>query len=70
MIQNVPSGLSVSDYRRNALCRFSNVVWRGAHMSSIDHGVLLGMFGAEHKTAKVCPMAEHPTNDLATLGGI
>jgi hypothetical protein len=53
MIQNVPSGLSVSDYRRNALCRFSNVVWRGAHMSSIDHGVLLGMFGAEHKSAKV-----------------
>jgi hypothetical protein len=26
MIQNVPSGLSVSDYRRNALRRFSNIV--------------------------------------------
>jgi hypothetical protein len=70
MRQNVPSGLSVSDYRRNALRRFSNIVLRGAHMSSVDHGVLLWMFGAEHKTANVCPTAEHPTNDLATLGGI
>lgn len=26
MIQNVPSGLSVSDYRRDALRRFSNIV--------------------------------------------
>jgi hypothetical protein len=26
MIQNVPSGLSISDYRRNALRRFSNIV--------------------------------------------
>ena len=115
MIQKVPSGLSISDYRRNGLryfrgdrgrepssrCdavdvrqidlhlaarpwrrasgsafgvvphqRFFGIVWWGAHMSSVDHGVLLWMFGAEHKTAKVCPTAEHPTNDLATLGGI
>jgi hypothetical protein len=70
MIQKVPSGLSVSDYRRNALRRFSNIVRRGAHMSSVDHGVLLWMFEAEDKTAKVCPTLEHPTNDPAGLGGI
>jgi hypothetical protein len=49
---------------------FFSIVWWGAHMSSVDHGVLLWMFGAEHKTAKLCPTAKHPTNDLATLGGI
>jgi hypothetical protein len=115
MIQKVPSGLSISDYRRNGLryfrgdrgCEppsrcdavdvrqidlylaegvggkrqgvrsewygikgFFSIVWWGAQMSSVDHGVLLWMFGAEHRTAKVCPTAEHPTNDLATLGGI
>jgi hypothetical protein len=71
MRQNVPSRLSVSDYRRNALRRFSNIVRRGAHMSSVDHGVLLLlMFEAEDKTAKVCPTVEHRTNDPAGLGGI
>jgi hypothetical protein len=119
-IQKVPSGLSISDYRRKGLRYFRGdrgrepssrcdavdvrqidlhlaqgfggkrfggerqgvrsewyrikgffgIVWWGAQMSGVDHGVLLWMFGAEHKTAKVCPTAERPTNDLATLGGI
>jgi len=67
MIQIVPSGLSVSDYRRNALRRFSNIVWRGAQMSSVDHDVLLWS-GTQDREG--LPEAEHPTNDLATLGGI
>jgi hypothetical protein len=114
MIQKVPSGLSISDYRRNGLRYFRgdrgrepsyrcdavdvrqidlhiaqgfggkrqgvrsewygikdyfSIVWRGGRMSSVDHGVLLRMFGAEHETAKVRPTVEYPTNGPATLGG-
>ena|SRR5262245_11433767 len=54
MNQKAPSDLSVSDYRRNALRRFSNIVRCGDYMSSVEHSALHCMFGAERRTAKAC----------------